>query len=146
MSATATQTSPARKTCRDARIDHIGFVNELDKHFAGPINDAVKLKLVADNIDLAEGDFFQGLYKPGHRSALDVEKFLRLYDKGKITREQFKSILTIRRDPATKFLTGDQLAAMSFALPPAPSLTVSRKKNVELPLVEVIKALGPLIK
>lgn len=134
-----------RKTCRDTRVDHIGFVKELGKHFADPINDAIKARLGSEKIDLAEGDLFQGLYLPGHRSALVADKFLRLYDAGKITRAQFLSILSIKRDPAKKFLCEDQLDAMSISLPDAPSLTVTRKQGVELALVDVIKALGPLI-
>lgn len=135
-----------RKTCRDTRVDHIGFVKELDKHFASPINDVVKAKLGSEGIDLAVGDFFQGLYLPGYRRMIDPDRFLRLYDKGKITRAQLVSVMTINRKTASEFLSGNALDDLSVPLPDAPSLTITRKKNVELPLVEVIKALGPLIK
>lgn len=42
---------------RDARLDQIGFVGELQKHHADDLKSAVKARMSGDSIDRATGDY-----------------------------------------------------------------------------------------
>lgn len=134
-----------RTSRRDARVDHVGFCNELVKHFAEPTKVAVKNRLLERELDLAEGDFFEGLLIRTCSSVIDPGKLLRLFEKRQITREQFVSAISVRREAAKDFLPGIELAEISEEMPAIASLRITRRKGVEVKLADALRGLGEVI-
>jgi hypothetical protein len=142
---TETDADAGRASRRDVRVDHLGFVNELTKHFADPLKQQIKLRMNERKLDLAEGDFFEGLLVRGESSSIDPAKYLKLFEKGRITRADFLSALSIKRTAATVFLSEKEVDAISDATPATPQLRVSRRKGVEIKLVDAVRGLADAI-
>lgn len=79
--------APEGKTYRDVRVDRIGFVNELAKHYIEG-DAAVKAKVKAQICagDTAVGDFFQATLSPSTDRVVSVSGLFKLMDNGTITR------------------------------------------------------------
>lgn len=75
-----------RKTARNVRVDQIGFVNELVKHYADDLKSSVKVRMLENGVEVAEGDFFSGLLVGRSATVIDPAKFLKLLEKEEITR------------------------------------------------------------
>jgi hypothetical protein len=127
---------------RDIRVDQIGFVAELQKLYADHLKTLVKDRMGRESIARVEGDFYEGLLiSGGSVSVADPAKFLRLYESKRITRKEFLSALAVRNEPAKQFLSLDELDAISERQPASPALRVSKKKQVEVKLVDAVKSI-----
>lgn len=131
---------------RDARVDQIGFANELAKQHIDGLKDAVKTRMLDGEVQLVEGDFFQGLLVAGGTvGTICPRKFHRLLKQGKITEDQFHACISVQRKPAEQYCSGKELDRMSEFKPASPRLVVSRKKGVEPSLVDAIRGLSKAI-
>lgn len=139
---TSTETAELR---RDVRVDQIGFCNELEKRYAKTLIASVKLKMAADVVEKVQGDYFEGLLVRAMERTVDPANLLKLLTQKKITVAQFLSAITVQIKPCTAFLSGDQINAMSDSAPATPKLLITRKKGVEILLVDVVKGLGAAI-
>lgn len=137
MSETATAAVP-----RDVRVDQIGFVNELVSQHANNLKTALKVRMDNDSIERVRGDVFEGLLVSTFVSTVPPAKLLALYEKDKITRAQFLSALSVRKEPLEAFLSGDEIRRISETTPGNPQLRVNRIKGVELKLVDAVKGLS----
>jgi hypothetical protein len=97
---------------RDVRVDQIWFVNELQKHHVDDLKSAVKVRMTGDGLERVEGDFFEGLLVTPTESTVDPAKLLNLYARDKITRAEMISVLSVRKEPLAKVLSGAEIAAM----------------------------------
>ena len=130
---------------RDVRVDQLGFASELQKQHVDNLKSAVKVRMDGEGLTRVEGDYFEGLLVPQDVTSIDPAKLLALYAKDKITRAQLLSCLSVKKEPLAVFLTGGQIAAMSETKPGTPQLRVTRKKGVEVKLVDALKKLGDSI-
>lgn len=134
-----------RAVGNDRRVDQIGYVAELVKQFADPAKAALKLRMAQREIDLAEGSKFQALLVAGVSiGVVDPARLLKLYETKQITRQQFLSAITVRNEPCRQFLSRDAIDAISAQKPAEPRLTVSRRKGVEISLVEAVRELAEI--
>ena len=134
-----------RAVGNDRRVDQIGYVAELVKQFADPAKAALKLRMAQREIDLAEGSKFQALLVAGVSiGVVDPARLLKLYESKQITRQQFLSAITVRNEPCRQFLSRDAIDAISAQKPAEPRLTVSRRKGVEISLVEAVRELAEI--
>lgn len=132
---------------RDGRLDEIGVVKELARHFDKEVIPAVKGRMAERGQELAEADVFQGLLATGTTETIDPDKFLALFEAGTLTREQFVQCISVRKgsreDPgASRYLSGAQISAISRKTKNTPALTVTRIKGVEAKLLETVEQLG----
>jgi hypothetical protein len=132
---------PTVKLPRDARVDHLGYVNELVSQFANPLKAKVKEDLTKKRIDRAAGDAFECLLVPGSTASIDAEKFLLKWESGKITRAQFLAAISVGKEAALCCLSKDELARISTSKPKASALNVTKIKGVEVTLVEAVRAI-----
>ena len=132
-------------TPRDVRVDQIGFAAELQKQHVDHLKSAVKVRMTGEGLDRVEGDYFEGQLVETSASTVDPGKLLAMYAKDNITRAQLLSCLSVKKEPLAAFLTGEQISAMSTTTGGTPQLRVSRKKGVELKLVDAVKGLGDSI-
>lgn len=130
---------------RDQRIDHIGFVNELTKHFADPAKDRVKHAMALKGADRAEGDFFDALLVGGETRTIDARKFMQLLDRGRLTHSQFSQCIHVNKKAVEEFLCGEEIDRISTTSPRTPALYVTRKKDAQIELVDAIRSLGAVI-
>jgi hypothetical protein len=143
----STALAEERTIARDIRVDQIGFVGELQKQFVEPLKATLKARMGERQIDVCEGEYFSALLvEGGTLSVVDAGKFVRLYESKSITRAEFLSAIAVRNDPCRAFLSGKELAAISEQTPASPQLRVSRKKGVEVRLVDAVKGIASAIK
>jgi hypothetical protein len=129
----------------NARIDQLGFVNELVKRFSDPLKDQIKWEMTQAAADRAAGLRFEALLVRGTSSLVDPAKFLQLYERGKLSRAQFVSAIRVQRDAALDALSRDALDAISTATPSSPALRVTRIKGVEIVLIDAVRAIADAI-
>lgn len=122
---------------QDIRLDRIGFVAELIEHYQKPLITAVKSGMTAG--DRAEGQLFGGLLAASTTTDVDAEKFVRLWEAGKITRAQFVAAVKVSATAARETLSAQDFARIATVKPGAPSLRVTRLKGVEVALVDAVK-------
>lgn len=133
---------------RDDRIDELGVVNELWDHFDDEVKPLVKTHLKEMGAKRGRGEFFEGLLAGGEHPgrAINPAKFLKLFQKGDISRKEFLSALRISIETAGQFLPEKKLNSICDKLPaPEPSLTVSRIKGTDFNLLEAVKNIAKSI-
>lgn len=126
----------------DPRIDQLGYAGELQKKYADDLKTQVKADMLGRGIERLFGRQFEGLLVTGSSTSIDPEKFLKLYESGRITRKQYLSALSVRKEPAKDAVSGDELARISSAAPTSPALYVTRIKGVEISLVDCLQQLA----
>ncbi len=134
--------NPQSATPVDARIDQLGYVRELEKQFAEPLNAAVKAEMKARKLERLAGDRFSGLLVLSKSRWVDPAKFLKLYESGKISRAAFLDAISVQCKAAEKLIGQVQLDKMSTFSSPTPRLCVDRIKGVEIKLVDAIEQLA----
>jgi len=135
-------TTAERKIVRDIRIERIGLVEELKKHFTDDLRTGVKLSLVEKGANVAESEHFEGLLVQSERSTIDPAKWLKLYTDGLITRKQFLGALTVVNKAAYEILTPPQIARISSTTPGEPQLRITRKTGPEFEIGELVRRLS----
>jgi hypothetical protein len=139
-------TTPVSACVRDIRIDQLGFAGELERSlFLKNLRATAKQNLQDKGVERAEGDYFAALLVESERATTDPDKLLRLYERGKISRAQLVSALSVTREPCKKFLSLDDLAKISTTEPATSRLTVTRKKGVQIELVDMVKTLAAVL-
>jgi hypothetical protein len=123
---------------RDVRVDRIGYVQELVRQYADKLKKQVKERMDRDSLLLLEGDAFEGRLAASTSSTIDAEKFLRLWERGTITRKDFLAAITVQRSQAAKLMSPFELEAISETEDGAPRLTIVRKKGVEVSLIQAL--------
>jgi hypothetical protein len=142
MSATAIENRVSR---RDVRVDHVGFVDELDKHFGKPTREAIKQRMKEGKLDLSEADFFEGLLVESNTSTIDPAKFFNLFCKGRMKKAEFLSAISIGKKAASVFMSQKEIDAISASEPATPKLMISRRKGAEIKLVDAVRGLASAI-
>jgi hypothetical protein len=144
-----TQTTPQTGRRRDVRVDRIGFVQELVKHWieadihgdkSKGIKGLVKANLTAG--ETVEADFFEASLIEATDTTLSAALLLRLYDQKAITRAEMVEMLAVKVEPARKILPPKTLARLTIKSPGTPRLVVSRKPGVELTLQQAVAAVS----
>jgi hypothetical protein len=81
---------------RDVRVDRIGFVQELVKHWIEARPGGVKAKVKADLEpgEGVEGDFFEASLIPTTDAQVSVSAVLKLYEERSISRSELVEMLT----------------------------------------------------
>jgi hypothetical protein len=142
----AAAAAPAPAVVRDVRIDRIGFASELQKQYVDDVKSAVKSDMLERETTLAEGDYFEArLVAGGTVGTIDPRKFHRLIDRGSLKLADFLACCRIDRGKAEELVAGKDLDRMSEFRPASPQLRVTRKKGVEIKLVDALKGLGAAI-
>jgi hypothetical protein len=124
---------------RDVRIDRIGFVNELVKYFADPLKEKVK----ADHPGkaLLTADYFDAIITTPNETHIPLEKWFALFDAGTIDRKQFMEGLKVSTTVAGKVLDEKTFKRVSKTAPGSRQLRITRKKGVEVKLVDAVRHL-----
>jgi hypothetical protein len=132
---------------RDARVDQIGFVDELETHHAEKLRGLVKGRMLENDIRNVEADFFVGLLVPGGlQTSVPPARLLEMWEAGEIDRQQFLSALTVRNDPLKTFLSLDAIDEIANKTKTPPKLYVKRKANADVQLVDAVRRLADQIK
>jgi hypothetical protein len=126
---------------QDQRIDQVGFVDELVKKYRDPLQKSIKARQIERDAKRATGLYFESLLVGYTPSTTSPEKLFRLLQREKITRAQFLSAISVKRDAALEFLSRDQLAEISEEGEPINKLNIVRIKGAELALVDAVKGL-----
>jgi hypothetical protein len=138
-----TKTAPAHALPRDARVDPIGFAEELGKHFVTLHRDKVKLSMIEKSVDRVAGEYFEGLLIcPADRGTIEARKLFRLVAAGKLTESQFLECVTVQRKAAEQYVAGKELDRMSSFTESTPYIKIARRKDVQLELVDMVKGLS----
>jgi hypothetical protein len=140
--STATQD---KKIAREIRVDRIGFANELVKQFADGLKDDVKARMKSEELDVVEGDFFEGKYVQGTVGTVDPVRVFKLIKSGRLKESEFLQCIRVERGKLEEFLSGRDIDALSSFAPSTPQLRVSRKKGVEVKLVDALRGLNQAI-
>jgi hypothetical protein len=133
------------KVIREARLDPIGFASLLEP-WAKDQRTGVKMSMIAKGAERATGDCFEGLVYTFTPATIDTNKFVKLFERGGMSRAQFISCLTIKKDAAGEFLSRQEIEAISNEQMPVENLKVSRIKTVEVKLVDAVKRLAEAIR
>jgi len=77
---------------------------------------------------------------------IDPVKWFRLFEAGKISRAAFLECLSVQREAAKEYLSVREIDRISTAAPqPTLSLKVTRKKGVEILLVDAVRSISQAI-
>jgi hypothetical protein len=129
---------------RDARVDTVGFCNELAKFVADPLELKIKerhqLVKPVTQIRLV-GDFFDGLIYGGDKRSIDAAGWLRLYENKEIKRAEFLAGITVSVEKAEKTLAAVEFNRIVSSKPKESSLKITRRKGAEARIVEVVKGM-----
>ncbi len=131
---------------RDVRVDQICFANELWTKHVEKINAAVKGRMIERGMERVQGDIAEAVLSGGSAREIEADKFLRLYEKGKIKRKDFITAIAVKIGPSEQFLSANDIDAICIRTKRAPSLTVKRKTGVEIKLVQALEGLGAAIR
>jgi len=129
----------------DPRVDQLGFVAELQKQFADDLKTVVKTDMLGADEDRRRGESFEAVLVQGTTQTVNPERWVKLYETGRITRAQFMAALSVRRDHALDALGRDELAKISFQTTNTPALRVSRIKGVQVSLVDAVRSLAAAV-
>ena len=130
---------------RDKRIDYLGFIGELQKHYAEPAKDAIKHEMGLKKADRAEGELFGGLLTVPATSTIDTTDFIRVCKKLKIPEQRYRQALTVNKKAALEILSGEQLGSISEIRPGSPTLTIRRLIEAPADLVQAVKEISAAI-
>lgn len=134
------------KPLRDINIDRIGYVNELVSQFVNDAKTKLKNKFLLSDTKTGEGDQFTATFISGGETlSADPAKLLKMHEAGKITTKQLVSALRVNNEAAAVFLSKEQLRKISTASPQSPTLRITRKKGVQIQLVDALKGLNAAI-
>lgn len=128
---------------RDIRVDRLGLVDELVSQFRKPLADKVKADMAKD--ERVTGDSFTGLLVTGTSTEIDAEKFVGLWEAGKMTRAEFISAIKVGTARAKELLAARDLARISTTSPTSPALRVARIKGVEIELVTAVAEIAAAV-
>ena len=142
--ATAVEKEISR--ARDVRVDRVGYAQELVRLWADPIRASVKTKMKEQELDVVEGDRYEGKIAAATTSSIDAAKFFRQFKAGKIKEADFISAIRVSREAAAAFMPPRDLEAITEREPGEPRFTISRKKGIDLPLAAVIAGINEAVK
>ncbi|CAN5388734.1 hypothetical protein BH09PLA1_BH09PLA1_25970 [soil metagenome] len=137
-----------KTTVRDARVDQIGFVKELDDQYVKDLKTGVKSSMVGKDAVHAEGDFFEAtLGAAGTVQTINPVKFYNRFKRGDMSEKDFiRSLKSIDRGVAEEFMSGRDIDTISETREGSRALTVRRKKGVVVKLIEALRGLAASIK
>jgi hypothetical protein len=138
----ANATIESQAIARDVRVDRIGFANELSKQFADKLKADVKTRMAEEKLELVEGEYFEGKFVQGTVGTVDPRKVYRLIKSGKLSESQFLECVRVDRGKLEQYLAGKDIDRLSDFSPATPQLRVTRKKGVEVKLVDALKGLN----
>ena len=124
-----------------AAIDQIGFLKELEDQRGKPLKDAVKNHMSAAEKDDFDAEYFDAKLVHGTVQTVDPARFFRLWKRGVIKDADFLACITVQRGKANEFMSDRDLDAISDARDTT-SLRVTRKKGVEVKLVDALKGVA----
>jgi len=124
----------------DQRVDLIGFCKELSEQIAVPANDALRAELATGT--RVEGMYFDALRTEMSTETVEAEGFLKAWEKGTMTREQFVRSIKISTTEARGVLDEKTYKRLTTRHRPTPALRVTRKKGVTVEMGEALAALG----
>jgi|SRR5665213_83439 len=124
------------------RVDQLGFAAEIQKRFAEPLKEKVKEELATRAEDRVAGERFEALLVRANTHWVNPEKFLSLYESGKLTRDQFIAAVKVQRDAALNSMGRADLDEISTATPSTPALRVTQIKGA--PLIELADAVAAI--
>ncbi len=139
----ATESVPAKRR-RDVRVDRIGFVQELAKHWIEAKPDGVKarVKMGLEVGEAVEGDFFFARLDAASETEISVSAVLKLYEQKAISRAELVEMLTVRNEPARKILSPKTIQRISQTFTGSPRLVVARKEGVEVKLADAVRGIA----
>jgi hypothetical protein len=123
---------------RDIRVDRIGLVQELGKLWTDPMKKKVKEDMAAGGLKLVGGDLCEGKLSSSSKSTINPGKFFKWFNDGKISRKDFVACLRVSSSDAAAFLSEREIEQISDAGTESSSLTIVRKKEIDLTLAQVI--------
>jgi hypothetical protein len=132
----------ARKPRRDVRVDYIGLVGELEKHWIDDKKSGVKMKVKAglEVGDVVLGDLFEGHLHGTTVSEISISGVLKLYENRSISRADLVELISgISSDAAKKIIDPKALKRLQRTFPGTPRLNVDRRKGYELSLAEAAR-------
>lgn len=124
---------------RDKRIDYLGLIGELNRHYADDIKEAVKQEMALKKAARVEGDLFYGLLTVPDFTSIDVGEFVNLCRKMKIPESRYRQALTVNKKAALEVLSGEQLGRISTIKPGSPTLTPRRLIEAPPDLLTAVK-------
>jgi hypothetical protein len=125
---------------RDIRVDRIIFVKELIDKYQKPLIDQVKDGRFDG--DRVEGDYAEGLIVETESTVIDIPGFIRLWKKKVISDDQFERAISVSPTEAQKILSENDFKKISTKKPGSKVLKPTRKKGVQIELVEAVKSLS----
>jgi hypothetical protein len=130
----------------DKRIDEIGYAQELAGAFTKDRRTAVKVMMLGKQVTRATANCFEAvLVESDGDRVVDPSELLKLYTKNKITRDQLVGVLSASASKCEKFLSKDQIDAISERKEKEPYVKVTRIKTAAETIVERIKRLAAAI-
>lgn len=129
-----------RPAQRDIRIDRIIFVKELIDKYQKPLIDQVKEGRFDG--DRVEGDYAEGLIVETESTVIDIPGFIKLWKKKVISDDQFERAISVSPTEAQKILSENDLKKISTKKPGSKVLRPTRKKGVQMELIDAVKSLS----
>ena len=139
MPAAAAAPAEAKTTGRDVRVDRVGYVEDLVDLWCTPIRKAVKSKMVDGELDLLEGDVYEGKLVATTASCIPAAALYRLLKRGKIKEKDFLAAIGVSKSEASKFLSERELAAITESAEGTPRFSIARKKGIDVTLAQIIE-------
>ena len=128
-------------TGTDKRIDTLGFGDELTKQYLKDLRSTVKVKMINFGYACLTGAQFEGKLAGSTKRTVDVAKFYKLFKNGGMSEKDFLASISVSATDAEKVLHPKVLDKITNCEPGTPSLTVVRKKGVEIRLVDALEGL-----
>jgi len=128
-----------KTTARDVRVDRICLVEELGNLWTDPMKKQVREDMAAEGLELVSGDLAEGALATPNSSTVDVEKFFRMYNDGKISRKDFLASIKVSISEAKKLMSAADFAKIITVEKGNPRLSIVRKKGIDLTLAECIR-------
>jgi hypothetical protein len=138
---------------RDQRLDLIRAISTLHDRLIEPkdgpgLKSRVKETMKDKGAKFAQSDFVIAALRGGGttRSYVDPRKLYKLVADGKLTTQQFLSVLSVRKEPLTEFLSGAEIDRLSSeGAPSETSLFTEFKPGVSFDVDQIAEALQALI-
>lgn len=131
---------------RDVRVDRIGFVGELMKQYIdGDHGLKAKVKGELEAGQSAEGDYFVGRLDAAVAAEISASGVYKLHKQGKLSEAELIEMISVKSTVAKEKIDPKTLKRLTRTYEGTPRLTITRKKGVEIKLVDAVRGLSSAI-
>jgi hypothetical protein len=123
---------PGEVLVTDKRLNAIKLISYLADRAIPDLRSKVKASMLAKHAQYAESEFAVAKLVTSSRTVIQAANLLKLYERASISRAQLLSALSVRKEPASEFLSASQIASISEVSAGEPLLYTDFKPGVEV--------------